>query len=71
MLDVGDSILVSQIILTYISLVFEHLFLCMYMYISYNTQIFIYTQFTHIKFMYNVCMYICCILNHIYLYKIY
>ena len=30
MLDVGDSILVSQIILIYISLVFEHLFLCMY-----------------------------------------
>ena len=29
-LEVGDSILVSQIILIYISLVFEHLFLCMY-----------------------------------------
>ena len=30
MLEVGDRILVSQIILIYISLVFEHLFLCMY-----------------------------------------
>ena len=71
MLDVGDSILVSQIILTYVSLVLSiSFYVYMYMYISYNTQISIYTQFTHIKFMYNDCMYICWILNHIYLYKI-